>query len=605
MRRYSTAVLAAAFALLLSRQEATADVRLQSVESNCSVIKLFERCELTVQISGVVKNPYDTDELTLEASFHPTHGHPVVVQGFYYEPFELATEGEHQVIRSAGKPVWKVRFAARQPGRWTYEVRLLTRSGAQSLPGKSFLVTPSAQSGFVGYDPEHGNFRFDNGQPMIPIGENLCWSNGQMLSDYERWFHDLAQQRINFIRVWMAPWSLRLETKETGVGRYDQLRAWQLDYLLNRSEVYGLYWQLCLLNHGSFSQSQDPDWENNPYNARLGGMCRLPNDFLVDARAKAMFQRLIRYMAARWGSHPQLAIWELFNEADFCDFREQDMILWLREMSTFVRSIDVNRRPVTTSFHKEAPPGVWQFPDLDLLQLHLYDERDFAAYFNSPVIQELKQKFRKPVFIGEFGWIVDIVRKFDDIGIHLHDGIWASLIGGTAGSALVWYWDSYIQPQHLERHYGPLEAFWHGEQLNRDINRLPLALSDANLDGWGRGNPTRAYLWIKNHQHNVDQYIAYRCESAKQRLRQARGQTAEPVTYAPPLIQGAKATVSGLDWLGRYRVEWWDPYNGKITSQTVGISHWGKLMLAVPEVKFDIAAKLIKLHWWDRVGVGP
>jgi hypothetical protein len=398
----------------------------------------------------------------------------------------------------------------------------------------------------------------------------------------------------------LAPWSLRLETKDTGVGRYDQLRAWQLDHLLEESEKKGLYWQLCLLDHGSFSRTQDPQWQNNPYNEQLGGMCRVPDEFMTDARAQAAFRQLLRYLVSRWGYSPTLASWELFNEVDLSEIRPESFTPWIAQMSQSLQELDVNRRPVTVSFHHRVPEAVGKLPTIDTIQVHLYDQRDFAGLFCGSMISDLQKTFQKPVMIGEFGWINEFVRQIDREGIHLHDGLWASVMGGATGSALVWYWDTYVHPNQLHRHFQPLAMFWRGERINAPLQRLELSLSDPDVVACGVGTPQRAYVWMKNRTHNFDQYLAYRCEQAKQRLQEARGQSAQPaLRYPPRMIQGAKATVGGLALVGRYRVEWWDPYRGQVLKTQINRVHWGTLTLDVPEMTFDVAGKLTRVPWWE------
>ncbi|MBI2093663.1 MAG: DUF5060 domain-containing protein, partial [Candidatus Omnitrophica bacterium] len=562
-------MLAAASFLCFGAGNVVAEVHLEEVQAKESVIKLFERLELTTRVTGAIKNPYDFHEVSLEATFFPPHGQPVTVHGFYYEPFERITKGTASIIQPSGKPVWKVRFTPTQTGRWSYRLRLIHASGVQTREGAPFLVVPSSHRGFVRFNAKQGNFHFDTGESFIPIGENLCWApSGNAIESYTKWFNALKRNRANYIRVWMAPWLLRLETKETGVGRYDQQRAWLLDTLLEQSQEAGIFWQLCLLNHGSFSRSQDADWHNNPYNEQLGGMCRSPDEFLTDPRAKTMFERSLRYITNRWGHSTQLMMWELFNEGDFGEFKIDHLSGWLKDMSRFLRSIDGQQRPITTSFHHESAEDVWQLSTIDNVQLHLYDQRDLTAAFD-PKVHEVRQAFQKPVFLGEFGWIPDVMRKFDDIGVHFHEGLWSSLMAGAAGSALIWYWDSYVYPFHLERHFKGLEAFWRGEQIGNHTQRLEVVLSNERLAGLGLGNNKRIYLWIKNREHNIDQYVAYRTEQAKQQLRKARGEKVTPVTYAPSAIDGATAVIKGLGWMGRYRVEWWDPYRGRIIAQGI------------------------------------
>ena len=579
---------------------AAAEPRLDGVAAACAVVKLYEPCAITASVKGKVANPFDESEARLESTFTPPKGEPVTVGGFYTQPFEQRRAGARETVEPAGPPVWQVRFTPTMTGRWTFSLALVTPKGRQTLPAQSFMVVASAHKGFVRYDHRARRFQFDTGQPFIPIGENLCWGPSVgALASYNRWLHDLAKARANYIRVWMAPWLLRLETKDTGVGHVDLYRAWLLDRLLEQSAANGLYWQLVLLNHGSFSRSQDADWHNNPYNEALGGPCRSPNDFLTDPRAKALFERLLRYMVNRWGSSPQLVTWELFNEADYGEFRFEDLVQWHRQFSLLLHALDPQRRPVTTSFHREAAEAVWKLPAIDTVQLHVYDRRDFTEAFREAVPKPAAQ-FGKPVFIGEFGWISDVMRKFDDIGIHVHEGLWAGLMGGAAGTPLIWYWDTYVHPNGIERQFRAVEAFWRGEELDGGMQPLRLALSTPGLDAVGIGDDRRAFLWVRNRAHSLDEYVAYRCAVAKQRLRAARGAREAPLRYAPAPVQQAVVTVKGLEHLARYRVEWWDPYRGRVTARDVRQAEWGRLTLAVPELRFDLAAKLIKLQWWER-----
>ena len=578
-------------------------VRIVSVQLEQPVIGLYERCELTVQLAGDIINPYDPDELTLEVTFQPARGRPVTVSGFYYQPFEQVTTSRGApAIQPAGEPVWKVRFTPTRTGRWAYQLRLLTKGTAVEGPSGAVEVSPSTRLGFVRLDHATGLMRFDRGETFIPIGENLAWApSSQLLETYDRWFEELSRQRANYIRVWLAPWSLRLETKETGVGRYDQMRAWQLDQLLERSDKAGLYWQLCLLSHGSFSRTHDPDWQNNPYNHDLGGMCRLPNEFVTDPRAKALFRRLLQYLVSRWGYSPQLATWEMFNEADASDIRSEDFVPWVGEMSRLLRVIDANRRPITVSFQRESGEAVWKLPTIDTVQLHVYDQRDFGEIFSGPLLPQLEAQFHKPVMVGEFGWIGEFVRDVDRDGIHLHDGMWASLVGGSMSSAMPWWWDNYIHPNQLEHHYRPLARFWRGEQLEEPLNRMMLVPSDADVLGCATGTSSQAYLWVKNRTHNVSQYLAYRCELAKQRLRAQRRQPVGPSpSYPPRVISGATVMLSGLKSNGRYRLEWWDTYRGRVMRTNVVTAERGQVVLKMPDLAFDVAAKLVWLHWWEH-----
>jgi hypothetical protein len=79
-----------------------------------------------------------------------------------------------------------------------------------------------------------------------------------------------------------------------------------------------------------------------------------------------------------------------------------------------------------------------------------------------------------------------------------------------------------------------------------------------------------AYLWV-HHRLNT---LGYR----------EAGFAAEP-------IAGVKATVSGLAD-GRYRIEWWDTHEGRITHTAASASRSGRLDLDLPEIRTDLACKI-------------
>jgi Secretion system C-terminal sorting domain len=69
--------------------------------------------------------------------------------------------------------------------------------------------------------------------------------------------------------------------------------------------------------------------------------------------------------------------------------------------------------------------------------------------------------YHKPTLNGEFGLGPDgsVLAVNDPNGVHIHNAIWGSLLGGGMGSAMTWWWDNYINPQNLYYHFKPLAAF--------------------------------------------------------------------------------------------------------------------------------------------------
>ena len=41
----------------------------------------------------------------------------------------------------------------------------------------------------------------------------------------------------------------------------------------------------------------------------------------------------------------------------------------------------------------------------------------------------------------------------------MHNGAWASLMSGAAGTAMLWYWDGYVHPSNLYHVLTPVRKF--------------------------------------------------------------------------------------------------------------------------------------------------
>ena len=87
----------------------------------------------------------------------------------------------------------------------------------------------------------------------------------------------------------MSAWAFGIEWKDTGLGDYSgrMKQAWLLDQVFKLAEQRGVYIMLTLLNHGAFSTSVNPEWNDNPYNAANGGPLKEPRLFVRNAQARS------------------------------------------------------------------------------------------------------------------------------------------------------------------------------------------------------------------------------------------------------------------------------------------------------------------------------
>jgi hypothetical protein len=139
------------------------------------------------------------------------------------------------------------------------------------------------------------------------------------------------------------------------------------------AEREGIYVMLSLLNHGAFSTFVNSEWDANPYNAENGGPLTLSHEFFTDANARALFQRRLRYVVARFGWSTQLLAWELWNEVDLVSVRypRAEVAAWHREMAATLRSLDPHGHLITSSHAQRSNhPTVWNDGGLDFTQIH-------------------------------------------------------------------------------------------------------------------------------------------------------------------------------------------------------------------------------------------
>ncbi len=266
---------------------------------------------LVLIIEGVpeVDNPFDSMRAELQVSFIGPNGMPIEVGAFWYQPYAPTSE------QPIGSPSWRARFTPTVNGEW--------RAVATFLPSNQhsnevrFTVSDSVEPGFVRIDPTHPSyFAYDNGARFLPIGINMGWWNEDPIEDYARWLDHLAANGGNTIRVWMANWAFGLEWNDTPLGDYRarMRQAWLLDELFRLADERDIQVILVLNHHGQFSRSVNPQWNENPYNAELGGPLSAPEQFATDPTAIALFQQRLRYIVDRWGASPNLLAWEWWNE---------------------------------------------------------------------------------------------------------------------------------------------------------------------------------------------------------------------------------------------------------------------------------------------------
>ena len=555
--------------------------------------RVWERFETLGWIRGDFANPFDPDEIRVDGEFVAPDGSSITMPGFYTREYRRALVGGYEHLTPYGDDHWAVRMTPTMPGTWSWRWVVTTQNGVETTDWRAFDVDPPApdRHGFLHRSPLDARYlRFDDGSPWIGVGENLCWYDGRGTFAYDDWIAKLAAQGVTFIRLWMPSWAFGLEwtvrapdgsVASSSLGDYrDRLdRAWQLDYVMDLAARNGIAVMLSIQNHGAFSLTNNSEWADNPYNAANGGPLATPAEFLTNAEARALFQRRLRYLVARWGAATNLQAWELWNEADLVASGAA-MTAWHAEMADALRGLDPYQHPISTSrASANASAAYWSLPEIDFTQVHFYS---FPLPLDMPSVvapllgQHLAAQV-KPTLLGEYG--VDYrgpaeTLENDPDGIGFHQGLWIGLLAGGFGTGLSWWWDNVVDPEDYYFHFGAIARFAAGVAFDAqgfEPIRPAVAADGRNLAAYALRGRAAVLAWVQNVDH---QWL----------LPPLPGPDPTPV-------EGATLALTGVTD-GAWTARWIDAYTGMdIATEPVTVAG-GAATLAVPTFAKDVALRM-------------
>jgi len=450
-------------------------IRLESITISNKNPKVYDMLDINIKVSGKVDDPFDENEINITSEITFPNKEVVRLPAFYYQDYSRNLVNKKEVLTPIGDPFWKVRFTPILEGNYSVKVSLYKSRKLLSFSSIIFSVKGySSNGGFVRMD-KSGYLKLENGSSLFLIGENVCWYSSNGTYDYDSWFGKMNGNGENYARIWLAPWAFGIGWKEK-LGHYNLEEAWKLDYVMNLAKENGIYVMLCLVNHGQLI-SQD-NWRDNPYNSKNGGPISSPEQFFTNTEAKEYFKKFLRYLVARYTSYTNLFAWELFNEVDLTDnYNQNNVAEWHSEMASYIRSIDPYKHLVTTSFSSSSAGDlIWRQSNLDFAQLHIYGPKDLSEAICGQ-ISSMKTYYNLPVLVGEFAsdwrWFDSPYYYKDKEGVEIHEGIWASTMCGSFGTAMLWWWDNYIDPFNLYYHYKALKDFLNGISFcNSNFSKL-------------------------------------------------------------------------------------------------------------------------------------
>ena len=546
--------------------QAAAAWTVQRVDATPIVAGQLFACIVTMPTSPTAR--YAGDPIWVEATAGATLVRSAV---FWYQDYD------EQTLEPRGEPHWRVHLNLPRAGTW--EIRVQT-----SPPLQVTVADGATRRGFV--RTAGGGFVYDDGTPFIPIGLNLGWSTSpgaQVLADYRQWFDALAANGGNVCRIWMASWSFGIEWRDTPLGDYTaRLRqAWLLDRVLALAAERGIVVMLTLLNHGAFSTSTNPEWDDNPYNQRNGGPLANPAAFVTDPTAQQLFAQRVRYIVARCAASAALWCWEWWNEVNWTPIPEEALTPWFTQMNAVLAAADPYAHPITSSWSSAGDARRWEQQPLAIAQHHLYGGDDVVRSLKSTRIALKSLAGRQPLLLSEVGWSAGGANPVSAIeAVHLHNAVWAPVFMGFAGPGMYWWWDTWIAPTAQWGVFRGVARFVAQQNVTDFRPFRPTGFAGVAL---GLRNDRELLLWLRAG--------AYTATDAQRAYLDANGlsdwaysvpmQSLAPLVLAP-LIDGVYA----VTWFDTRAGEW-----GATASMTV-VDGAGEL--AIPDFVNDCAVRLVR-----------
>ncbi|MFH1905139.1 MAG: DUF5060 domain-containing protein [bacterium] len=570
--------------------------RLHNLRVNSSLVKQYEKFEISFDLSRVYANPFDPELIDITAYFISPSGIISSIPGFFYQPYSRKLVEGKEYVYPVGNGFWMVRFSPVEVGGYSYY--LVIKDGATLKTKKyHFKSVRSESKGFVRVSSKDKQyFEFDDGSFYYPIGLNIIspWDTpygqnyvpslpvGKDTYAYDEYFTKLSQNKANFIRMWMAHWWLALEWNKKygpfhGLGRYSLQNAWRMDHILEMAEEKNIYILLTINNHTQLTH-HEKGWERNPYNTASGGFIASPQEYFTNLKSVDLFKNKMRYIVARWGYSPYIFAWNFWSEIDLTigyknNPKHQKRVReWHKKMARFVRQLDPWAHIISTHYcqHSKAV-HLFDLPEIDFTHSNAWTDNDGLPDSQVMAIRQYYQamkRFNKPIFISEFGghWAgspPDIMAR------DLHTGLWANYMCPLAASPLFWWWN-FVEEENLYFHYKALAEFCAGEdRRNKNLQMKEISLVDESgyLRAQCLGNKDTAYIWI------------YSFLSA---LR---------IPHEERIMKNA--TIILEDMLEDiYVIEFWDTYKGIITDMKEIATVEGKLTVKLPDISKDMALKI-------------
>jgi hypothetical protein len=478
-------------------------------------------------------NPYDFNQIIIDANF-TINERTYHREGFYYRDIHIDSI-DNTFSPSKSNYPFRLRFAPPQIGNYSVELKLKLGEQIVFNALASFNVVESTHRGFISLGNSY-HLKADDGNNFIAIGQNIPFCDYPKAtirpSAFNRqrdYIRQLADNSGNFVRIRLDPWSNEIELEEAGVygskrtqgeNFERQWHAYELDKTFDLAQNRNLYYFITLLGDYHFSLSSDIPlgWAKNPYNKLISNS----NDFFdTNSNAYPIYTNKVRYLMARYGYSPNLAVIGIINETDNVEnyksnsaFRSQ-INNWVKSIGAYLKQDNVYPQHLLTNGYATAPSkpdeGIDNNIFFDIITVNQYSNsrRTIKNRHNDYINKLLSSpKSTKPFIYSEIGTGLCVPTHEDWFSdADFHNTIWSTSMNHRAfGNGLYW-WD-WEQESHLVPEDKSIAGINHRinfKALSAFFNQLaPPFESDEFTSRWDcdanilNRLETRKVEWIEN-----------------------------------------------------------------------------------------------------------
>jgi hypothetical protein len=472
------------------------------IRKNKESVGLYNKFELDLNIKAEYANPFDPEEITIDAIFTSPTGKEWKIPGFY-----------NMVSFNS---VWMVRFSPHELGEWTYVITIRDKNGEIKSDKDSFTAVPSTYHGPLQVAANKRYLEHADGTPFYGVGfwfnDELTYRShtGRITSEE---LDRLKGLGLNFISSFIVP----IETMGTGLGRYDQNLCRRWDKVFEMCEEKDIQLSFNFWFHNFISETVwSHGWHTNPYQLVCDS-----KDFFSSDEAWEYQEKLYRYFIARWGYSRSLAIWFIVDEVNGTDGWRADSLgaaEWGRKIHEFFKTNDPYNH-LTTGTRSGGSKEWWQegYEVFDLPGREIYEAQGFPINRDGKItadethpltysynnyagqIRKLWEGWQKPCIIPETGYDHTYYEPSQPGYLaQYHNALWVSLACGTAMSPFWWSYNSFINDNMITHQILNLRRFSDEIPFSKLTGLTPIEATFTNGDAFVMKSDQLVFGWAVN-----------------------------------------------------------------------------------------------------------